>query len=87
MLLGVGDGTFRAAINYNVEHNPNGLAVGDFNEDGSPDITVPNGGGGTTINVLINRGDGTFLLPTTLGWATIRLGYLMRILTMILIWT
>ncbi|MDJ1305482.1 MAG: FG-GAP repeat protein [Candidatus Midichloria sp.] len=53
-------GTFKAAVNYNVRHNPNGIAVGDFNEDGYPDITVPNGSAGTTIYVLINRGDGTF---------------------------
>ncbi|WP_041185301.1 FG-GAP repeat domain-containing protein [Candidatus Midichloria mitochondrii] len=44
VLLGNGGGCFfKAAVNYNVGHNSNGIAVGDFNEDRYPDITVPNG--------------------------------------------
>jgi hypothetical protein len=39
---------------------PYGITVGDFNHDGFPDLAVANEGG-STVSVLINRGDGTFL--------------------------
>jgi hypothetical protein len=40
--------------------NPTGVATGDFNHDGSPDIAVVNGGS-NTLSVLINDGAGGFL--------------------------
>jgi hypothetical protein len=67
ILLGKGDGTFRAAIDY-----PSGgdgaqaIAVGDFNHDGIPDLVVANSGGlrnggqGGKVSVLLGKGDGTF---------------------------
>ena len=54
ILLGNGDGTFRAPASY----NPGGraVAVADFNGDGRPDVAVANNG----IAVLLGNGDGAF---------------------------
>ncbi|MBZ5616263.1 MAG: FG-GAP-like repeat-containing protein [Acidobacteriia bacterium] len=71
VLYGKGDGTFPTSAEFaaavpNVTA-PTGVAVGDFNKDGKPDIVVasstgccPLGGG---ITVLMNNGNGTFGLP------------------------
>src|SRR5215471_13038911 len=40
VLLGNGDGTFRAAVNYATGHSPLSVAVGDFNGDGRLDLVV-----------------------------------------------
>ncbi len=50
VLLGNGDGTFRAHVDY--PSAGAGLAVGDVNGDGKPDIV-------TTSTVLLGNGDGT----------------------------
>ena len=42
VLLGNGDGTFQAAVNYAVGNAPYSVAVGDFNGDGKPDLAVAN---------------------------------------------
>jgi len=69
VLLGKGDGTFRAAKTY-----PSGgdgtvsVAVADVNKDGKPDILVANcgplacgpGSPGGNVAVLIGKGNGTF---------------------------
>ena len=66
ILLGNGNGTFQAAVNYPAGFGPSSIAVGDFNGDGNPDLVVTNassadnGAGGTTVGVLLNNGDGTF---------------------------
>src|SRR5205807_10539351 len=62
VFLGNGDGTFQAPTVYAGGANSTGLAVGDFNGDGHPDIAVlntPNSGNGS-VNILLNKGDGTF---------------------------
>jgi FG-GAP-like repeat len=38
VLLGNGDGTFQPAVNYAVGSSPQGIAIGDVNGDGNPDI-------------------------------------------------
>ena len=50
---------FRPAVNYGVGTSPTGLAVGDFNHDGKPDITSVNSGS-NTLSILLGNGDGTF---------------------------
>jgi hypothetical protein len=42
ILLGVGDGTFFPAGDYNVGVDPDAVAAGDFNEDGHVDVVVAN---------------------------------------------
>ena len=42
VLLGNGDGTFQAAVNYAAGATPTSVAVGDFNGDGKPDLAVAN---------------------------------------------
>jgi hypothetical protein len=59
VLLGNGDGTFRAAQSYPTGLTPVSVAVGDFNGDGHPDIVVANGSAGT-VGLLLGKGDGTF---------------------------
>jgi VCBS repeat protein len=62
MLLGRGDGTFQLPINIPVDFQSAGIAAGDFNGDGKPDLAVtsnnsfPNG----TVSVSLGNGDGTF---------------------------
>src|SRR5882724_11055290 len=58
VLLGNGDGTFRAAAPVAVD-TPTSVAVGDFNGDGKSDLVVTNYGS-STVSVLLGNGDGTF---------------------------
>ena len=65
VLLGNGDGTFQAAVNYAVRTYPQSVAVGDFNGDGKPDLAVANRDPesiytGGSVSVLLGKGDGNF---------------------------
>jgi hypothetical protein len=70
ILLGNGDGTFQNQVNFETGGGSSGLAVGDFNRDGIPDLAVANPCGRhseclapyapTTVSVLLGNGDGTF---------------------------
>lgn len=68
ILLGNGDGTFQPAVNYSVNSEPGGVAIGDFNGDGKLDLAVANICGHDptyceqtgTVSVLLGNGDGTF---------------------------
>src|SRR5690349_15198305 len=70
VLLGNGDGTLRTAVTYNSGGiYATGVAVGDLNADGKPDIVVVNCGNassnqcigqGGNAGVLFGNGDGTF---------------------------
>jgi Bacterial Ig-like domain (group 3)/FG-GAP-like repeat/FG-GAP repeat len=68
IFLGNGDGTFQSASLINAGSNVLGLAAGDFNGDGKPDLAVTDCGDDyceTTgsVNILLGNGDGTFQSP------------------------
>jgi hypothetical protein len=50
---------FLAPVNYPVEGGPSAVVVGDFNDDGFPDLAVANDGS-NTVSVLLGNGDGSF---------------------------
>ena len=66
VLLGNGNGTFRAAVNYTSGgYEPDSVAVGDVNGDGNPDLVVANqcdnsGNCNGVVGVLLGNGDGAF---------------------------
>lgn len=61
VLLGNGDGTFQAPLNYPLGTNT--LAVADFNSDGKADLVALLGSSSTKVAVLLGNGDGTFQTP------------------------
>jgi hypothetical protein len=75
VLLGNGDGTFRAAVSYGSAGSGfSSIAVGDVNRDGKPDLLVANQCGsssncanGGSVGVLLGNGDGTFQAAVSYG--------------------
>jgi hypothetical protein len=65
ILLGNGDGTFQAAVDYGAGTEPWSVAVGDFNGDGKLDLVVANEGG--NVSILLGNGDGTFQAAVNYG--------------------
>lgn len=68
ILLGKGDGTFKAGGNFNAGLDPDSLVVADFNGDGELDLAVANSNQTSTtdfgnMTVLLGKGDGTFSAP------------------------
>src|SRR5207302_8895489 len=55
VLLGNGDGSFRAAQYSAAGSGPYSVAAGDFNGDGRPDLAVADYNAG--VSVLLNTGD------------------------------
>ena len=66
VLLGNGDGTFAAKVDYRTGPGPNSVAIGDLNGDGKPDLAVANRGS-NTVSVLLGNGDGTFTAKVDYG--------------------
>jgi len=67
ILTGNGDGTFKNPLVYLLNYapyGPTGLAVGDFNGDGIPDIATCTLG--NSVSVMFGSGDGTFQSPIVL---------------------
>ncbi len=70
VFLGNGDGTLRAPVAYTTVCggsiiNCGGLAVGDLNGDGKPDLALnTNATTGGGMSILLNNGNGTFGTPT-----------------------
>jgi hypothetical protein len=64
VLLGNGDGSFQAAVPYNLTLGQlTSVAAADVNGDGHPDLLVAGGGVNGAVGVLLGNGDGTFQLP------------------------
>ena len=59
VLLGNGDGTFAAAVDYPAGSQPVAAALGDFSGDGNLDIVVANQGD-NTVSVFLGNGQGAF---------------------------
>jgi hypothetical protein len=59
ILLGKGDGTFFAAVNYSSAPSPFSIVKGDFNGDGKLDLATANIQV-DSISILLGNGDGTF---------------------------
>jgi hypothetical protein len=66
ILLGNGDGTFKAPVGYTTGVNPLGLIAADFNGDGNLDLAVLDSCGTSCgfVSVLLGKGDGTFQAKT-----------------------
>ena len=66
VLLGKGDGSFQAAVNYGAGNGASSVAIGDFNGDGKSDLAVANISTGN-VSVLMGKGDGTFQSAVNYG--------------------
>lgn len=59
VVLGNGDGTFQAPVNYPTGGTSYAVAVADLNGDGKLDLAVANGSA-SNVSILLGNGDGTF---------------------------
>jgi hypothetical protein len=64
VLLGNGNGTFQAPVNYVAGTNPSFAVVGDFNGDSQLDLAITNFDS-KTVSVLLGNGNGTFQNATS----------------------
>ncbi len=64
VLLGNGNGTFRASYSFGVGKSPMFVTTGDLDVDGKPDLVVAETGA-DRIAVLLGKGNGTFHEPVT----------------------
>src|ERR1019366_4347915 len=60
ILIGKGDGTFQAPIKSLRPAPDNGVAVGDFNGDGTADIAIADPIQSGSIAIMTGIGNGTF---------------------------
>lgn len=64
ILLGKGDGTFKAPVAYGPFSDAFSIGLGDFNGDGNVDIAVGDVSAGS---LLLGNGDGTFRMGQSIG--------------------
>ena len=62
VFMGNGDGTFQTNVDYTLVGAAKAVSVSDFNQDGAPDLAVPNGA--HSLSILLNTG-GTFVSTTS----------------------
>src|SRR5208283_693336 len=67
VLLGNGDGTFKAAKAYDVPAGVDQVALGDFNGDGKLDVAVTNSGTYDMVSILPGTGSGTLKAAVAFG--------------------
>jgi Bacterial Ig-like domain (group 3)/FG-GAP-like repeat len=71
VLIGNGDGTFQAPVNYPIAAPATNITTADLNGDNKLDLIVPLSGTssapGTTVAVLLGNGDGTFAAPQSVA--------------------
>lgn len=60
LMLGNGAGGFGTATSFAVGSTPEDIEVGDFNNDGRPDIATVNFDNTNSVSILINNGAGGF---------------------------
>jgi len=58
--MGIGDGTFRAHVDFGSKSAPGGIAAGDFNGDQVPDLVLTHSGAPWDLTIMKGNGDGTF---------------------------
>jgi hypothetical protein len=63
IMLGNGDGTFGARVEYPAGGGAQDIAAGDFNGDGKSDVVVTINEPQTSLSLLTGNGDGTFNAP------------------------
>ncbi|HKP71770.1 MAG TPA: VCBS repeat-containing protein [Pyrinomonadaceae bacterium] len=65
VMLGLGDGSFRALVEYPAGGYTGDIAAGDLNGDGKLDLVVTNDNAQIGLSVLSGNGDGTFGAPVS----------------------
>jgi uncharacterized protein (TIGR03437 family) len=75
VLLGNGNGTFKAAWYIATQEAPNSIAVADFDGDGKPDLAIAHCCTNTFATVMLGNGDGTFqaegVVPSAVSPSTV----------------
>jgi hypothetical protein len=60
ILIGNGDGTFRATTAYHTGSRPLSVIAADFNHDGKMDLALANNTSSGTVTILLGTGTGSF---------------------------
>ncbi len=63
VLLGNGDGTFQAPVNYSVTYNGPNITIADVNADGIPDVLCTSTQNNGVVAIYLGEGNGTFRKP------------------------